>query len=139
MRSYLFKAALIAGLFAAGGLCGVGARMWLGGLREQHAQLERCILAAKHSAPERDARSTLARLDLEVPACMNDSGYEKALNNESCEPAMWQGDVFCYLPKSAFGRLIYRIEAHSDAKRMGVEGKTRLGVDGKTQTSERES
>jgi hypothetical protein len=130
-RSYWVNGALIAGLFAAGGLCGVGARLWMGGLKAQHAQLERCLLASKHSSLDKDAQSTLARLEVEVPACMNGAGYEKALDNESCEPAMWQGDVFCYLPKSSLGRLIYRMDAHWDGKRMGVNGKTRMGVDGK--------
>jgi hypothetical protein len=110
-RQTLFNAALIAGLFILGGLCGLGARTWIGGLGVQHAQLERCILTSKHSHPNEDARSTLAHFDVEVPTCMNDAGYAKALDNQSCAPAFWQGDVFCYLPKSYLGRLVYRMEA----------------------------
>jgi hypothetical protein len=110
-RQTLFNAALIAGLFILGGLCGLGVRMWIGGLGVQHAQLERCILASKHAHAREDARSTLAHLDVEVPACMNAAGYEDALDNKSCSPASWQGDVFCYVPKSHLGKLIYRIES----------------------------
>jgi hypothetical protein len=110
-RQTLFNAALIAGLFILGGLCGLGVRTWIGGLGVQHAQLERCILASKHAHAREDARSTLAHLDVEVPACMNAAGYEDALDNKSCSPASWQGDVFCYVPKSHLGKLIYRIES----------------------------
>ena len=123
-RQSLLKVALIAGLFIAGGLCGIGARMWIGGLNKQHAQLERCILAAKHSHLNEDARSTLAHLEVEVPACMNGAGYEKALDNKGCGPALWQGDVLCYLPKSFLGKLIYRIEASSYGKNVEDESKT---------------
>jgi hypothetical protein len=122
-RQSLFNAALIAGLFILGGLCGLGARMWIGGLSVQHARLERCILASKQAHSREDARSTLTHLDVEVPACMNGAGYEKALNNKSCASAFWQGDVFCYLPKSYLGRLVYRIDAASDRNK--VEGNTR--------------
>jgi len=108
-RQSLLNVALIAGLFVLGGLCGLGLRTWIGGLRAQHAQLERCILTSKHSHPGEDARATLARLDAEVPACMNGAGYEQALDNQGCAAAFWQGDVFCYLPKSHLGRLIYRL------------------------------
>lgn len=110
-RQAVIKLVLIAGLFILGGLCGVGVRTWIGGLKDQHAHLERCILASKQSHPNEEARSTLAHLEVEVPVCMNGAGYEKALNNKSCAPALWQGDVFCYLPKSYLGRLIYRIES----------------------------
>ena len=109
-RKIILNAALIVGLFLLGGLCGLGARTWIGGLRVQHAKLEGCILASKHGHPSEDARSTLAHLDGEVPACMNAAGYEKALDNPHCAPVFWQGDVFCYLPKSYLGRLIYRLE-----------------------------
>jgi hypothetical protein len=125
-RQTLFNVALIAGLFILGGLCGLAARTWSGGLRVQHAQLERCILASKHSHPSEDARSTLARLDVEVPACMNAAGYEKALDNQNCAPAFWQGDVFCYLPKSYLGKLIYRLEAASGRKKMEDTSNTEL-------------
>ncbi len=125
-RQVFFNVAFIAGLFILGGLCGLGARRWLGGLKDQHAQLERCILTSKHSHPNEDARSTLAHLDVEVPACMNRAGYEKALDSKSCSPAFWQGDVFCYLPKSYLGKLIYRIEAASDRNKAEDESKTEL-------------
>jgi hypothetical protein len=114
-RKSVRNGVLIAGLFIAGGLCGVGARLWIGGLKQQHAQLERCILAAKHRHSNEDARSTLAHLDVEVPDCMNQSGYEKALNNKRCGRALWQGDVFCYFPRSFLGRLIYRLETSSES------------------------
>ncbi len=125
-RETFFNVALIAGLCILGGLCGLGLRMWIGGLRVQNAQLERCILTSKRSHSSEDARSTLAHLDVEVPACMNAAGYVKALNNESCAPAFWQGDVFCYLPKSHLGKLIYRLEAASDQKRIEVKSDTEL-------------
>ncbi|MGO9995125.1 MAG: hypothetical protein ACLPTF_21790 [Steroidobacteraceae bacterium] len=125
-RQAYFNIALIAGLFILGGLCGLGVHTWIGGLGVQHAQLERCILASKHSHSGENARSTLAHLDVEVPACMNAAGYEKALNNKNCAPAFWQGDVFCYLPKSYLGKLIYRIEAASDRKKFEDESKGEL-------------
>jgi hypothetical protein len=123
-RQTLFDVGLIAALFVIGGLCGVGARMWIGGLKQQHAQLERCILESKHAHPNEDARSTLAHLDVEVPACMNGAGYVEALDNKSCGPSLWQGDVFCYLPKSSLGKLIYRIETSSERKRTEDASKT---------------
>jgi hypothetical protein len=113
-RDILFNVALIAGLLIVGGLCGVGARMWIGGLKQQHAQLQRCILDSKRSHRNEDARSMLAHLDVEVPACMNGAGYQEALNNKNCGPALWQGDVFCYLPKSSLGKLIHRIETKTE-------------------------
>jgi hypothetical protein len=125
-RQAFINVALIAGLFALGGLCGLGARRWIGGVGVQHVQLERCILTSKHSHPNEDARSTLAHLDVEVPACMNAAGYEKALGNQSCAPAFWQGDVFCYLPKSYLGKLIYRLEASSDRKKFEDQSKGEL-------------
>ena len=123
-RQVFFNFALIAGLFILGGLCGLGARTWLGGLKDQHAQLERCSLTSKHSHPNEDPRSTLAHLAVEVPACMNGAGYVKALDNKGCGPALWQGDVFCYLPKSSLGKLIYRIETSSESKRIEDASKT---------------
>jgi len=120
---------LIAGLFILGGLCGLGARTWIGGLGVQHAQLQRCVLSSKHSHPSEDARSTLARLDIEVPACMNAAGYEKALDNQNCAREYWQGDVFCYLPKSYLGKLIYRLEAASGRNKMEVKSNTESQTD----------
>jgi hypothetical protein len=109
-RQLLFNVALIAGLFALGSFCGVGARTWIGGLQEQRAQLQRCVLTSKSSHPGEDARSRLMHLDADVPACMNEAGYEEALDNGSCNPAYWQGDVSCYLPKSGLGKLIHRLQ-----------------------------
>ena len=126
LQSRVFGVALIAGLFVAGGFCGMAARLWIGGRNAQHAQLERCVLASKHLHPNRDARATLARLDVEVPACMNGAGYEQALDNDGCESAMWQGNVFCYVPKSSVGRLIYRIESRSARNRSGDDRRTGL-------------
>jgi hypothetical protein len=122
----LLGIAFMAGLFILGGLCGVGVRTWIGGLGAQHAQLERCTLISKHSHPGEDARATLAHLDREVPACMNGAGYEKALDNENCALAFWQGDVFCYLPKSYLGKLIYRIEAAADRSKVAADAKKGL-------------
>lgn len=116
IRRNLFKAALLVGLFIAGGLFGIGARLWIGGLNAQRAQLDRCILASQQSHPNEDARSMMAHLDAEVPECMAGAGYEKALDNNNCNLAVWQGDVYCYLPKSLVGKLIYKIETFSDKK-----------------------
>jgi len=101
--------ALILGLFVLGGLCGLAARR-LGGLSAQQGQLERCVLTSKQSHPSPDARAALAQLDVEVPACMNAAGYETALNNRNCGAELWQGDVFCYVPRSYVGRLINRLQ-----------------------------
>lgn len=109
MRRNLFKTALIAGLFVGSGLVlvAIGLRTW--GLNEQRAQLHRCVLTSQQSHANDDARTKLAHLDAEIPECMAGAGYEKALDNDNCSLAVWQGDVFCYLPKSAVGKLIYKI------------------------------
>lgn len=125
-RRIFFPLALIAGLFIAGGFCGVGLRMWIGGLRQQHAQLERCVLDSRHSHANEDPRSTLARLEVEVPACMRGAGYEKTLNNKSCSRGPWQGDVFCYLPKSSLGKLIFLIETSHGTKAIADDGKKKF-------------
>lgn len=104
------NAALIAAFLVAGVLCGAGARLWIGGLNKQHAELERCIVASRQAHSGEDARSRLTHLDAEVPSCMNVAGYQRALDNMGCGSASWQGDVLCYVPKSVLGRLIYRIE-----------------------------
>ena len=44
---------------------------------------------------------------------MAGAGYEKALNNNNCSLAVWQGDVYCYLPRSLVGKLIYKIQTFS--------------------------
>jgi len=111
MRRYLFRAALVAGLFMAGGLLGIGARIC--GLSGQAAELHRCVLASQQSHPSEDSRAKLAHLDVDVPECMAGAGYEKALNNNNCSLAVWQGDVYCYLPRSLVGKLIYKIQTFS--------------------------
>jgi len=123
MHRTLSSVALLAGFLIAGALCGAGIQRWIGGLGRQHAQLEQCILASRHAHPNEAARSTLTRLEAEVPNCMDAAGYEKAFGNENCGPAMWQGDVFCYVPKSFLGKLVYRIETSAQKKRTGDEGK----------------
>jgi hypothetical protein len=109
-RRILSNVALIAGLFGLGSLCGVGARTWIGGIEDQRAQLQRCVLTSRGSHPNEDARSRLTHLDADVPACMSEAGYEKALDNVSCSPAYWQGDASCYSPKSRLGKLIHRLQ-----------------------------
>lgn len=120
-RRLCIDAAVLTVLLIAGVLCGTAAHSWIGGLRAQHVQLERCIATTRQSHSNEDARSTLAHLDTDVPACMHAAGYESALNNHGCSLAFWQGDVFCYLPKSSLGKLIYRIEAASADKTITVE------------------
>lgn len=115
-RRILFDAGVLLALLIAGALCGAAAHKWIGGLRAQHVQLERCIAATRQAHSHDDVQSTLARLDSDVPACMHAAGYESALGNQGCGPSFWQGDVFCYVPKSSLGKLIYRIEAASVAK-----------------------
>jgi hypothetical protein len=122
-RRALVNAAFLGGLLIAGVLCGAGLHR-IGGFGRQHAQLEQCVLAVRHAHPNDAARSTLRHLEEEVPICMDAAGYEQALGNENCGPVMWQGDVFCYLPKSYVGRLVYRIETSAQKKRIGDEGKT---------------
>jgi hypothetical protein len=118
-RRLLFDGAVIIALLIAGGLCGAAARLWIGGLNAQHVQLERCIRTSRQS--HSSEKGLLTHLDADVPACMSAAGYEAALDDQRCSPAFWQGDVFCYAPKSSFGKLIYRIEAASAEKRMKQE------------------
>lgn len=111
MRRKLFRVALIADIVIVGCILVIGARIWqVGGLNGQRAQLHQCVLATQQSHPNEDARSRMAHLDAEVPECMERAGYEKALDNNDCVLSVWQGDVYCYLPKSAVGKLIYKIE-----------------------------
>jgi hypothetical protein len=104
-----FTAALVAGLVIAGGLFGVGARIGIGGLNGQRTQLHQCVLASQHDHPSEDTRSLLAHLRVAVPDCMEAAGYVKALDNDNCALALWQGDVYCYLPKSLVGKLLYKM------------------------------
>ena len=83
----------------------------IGGLDQQRAQLNRCVLASRQAHPNERPRDALARLMVEVPACMNVAGYEQVVTNMSCSRTAWQGDVFCYVPKSYLGKLIYRLDA----------------------------
>jgi hypothetical protein len=122
-RRALVNVAFLGGLLIAGVLCGASLHR-IGGLNRQQAQLEQCIIASRHSHLNEAARSTLTQLQVEVPICMDAAGYERALSNEICAPAMWQGDVFCYMPKSFLGKLVYRIETSSQRKRIGDESKT---------------
>jgi hypothetical protein len=124
MRRTLPSVALLAGLLIAGALCGAGIYRWVGGLGRQHAQLEQCILASRHAHPNEAAQSTLTRLEAEVPNCMEAAGYQRAIGDENCGTTIWQGDVFCYMPKSSLGKLVYRIETSAQKKRSGREGKT---------------
>ena len=73
--------------------------------------LNRCVLASRQAHPNERPRDALARLMVEVPACMNVAGYEQVVTNMSCSRTAWQGDVFCYVPKSYLGKLIYRLDA----------------------------
>src|SRR5580698_8863234 len=107
-RQTAVNVTLVAVLFIAGGLCGLGARTLVGGLGKQSAQLEQCALASRQSHANEEARSKLAHLVSDVPVCMNHAGYEKAPDNKNCSPTIWQGDVFCYVPKSYLGKLVYR-------------------------------
>ena len=110
VKRALLTVALIAGLFVGGGLCGLAARKF-GGLDHQRAQLNRCVLASRQAHPNERPRDALASLMAEVPACMNASGYEHVADNISCSQVAWQGDVFCYAPKSYLGKLLYRLDA----------------------------
>ncbi|HTC44091.1 MAG TPA: hypothetical protein VK696_03500 [Steroidobacteraceae bacterium] len=106
----LLTVALIAGLFVSGGLCGLAVRT-IGGLEQQRAQLNRCVLASRQAHPNERPRDALTRLMVQVPACMNEAGYEQVVNDMSCSREAWQGDVFCYVPKSYLRKLIYRLDA----------------------------
>lgn len=108
-RRNLFTIAVVAGFVIAGALFGIGARILIGGLGEQRGQLHRCIVTSHQAHPNEDARSTTVHLQAEVPECMAAAGYEKALDNNPCSLAVWQGDVYCYVPKSLAGKLLFKI------------------------------
>jgi hypothetical protein len=124
MRRALPSVALLVGLLIAGAFCGAGIHRWIGGLGRQRAQLEQCILASRHAHPNEAAQSALTRLEAEVPICMDAAGYEKLLAKENCGQAMWQGDVFCYAPKSFLGKLVQRVDTSAQKKRSGDVSKT---------------
>ena len=123
MHRTLSSAALLAGLLIAGALCGAGLFRWIGGLGRQHAQLEQCVLASRQAHPHEASQSRLTHLEAEVPSCMDAAGYDK-LDSQDCVPAMWQGDVLCYVPRSFLGKLVYRLETSMQKQRTGAEGKT---------------
>ena len=50
-----------------------------------------------------------AYLQTEVPSCMSAAGYATALDNKDCGRALWQGDVYCYVPGSRVGRMLFNI------------------------------
>jgi hypothetical protein len=109
LRRNLLKVGVIAGCVVAGLLAGTLARWWVGGLNGQRAQLHECVVAAQRTHPSEDAGKMLGSLQAEVPDCMDTAGYAKALDNSNCGRALWQGDVYCYEPKSRFGRLLFKI------------------------------
>ena len=113
-RRILFGVAVVAGLLIAGAACGVGMRVWVGGLNGQRARLHQCVVTSQQAHRNEDARSLLAHLQAEVPECMAAAGYDKALDNDHCDLAIWQGDVYCYLPKSSAGKLLYKIATLAD-------------------------
>lgn len=119
-RRYLAGIAVIVGCVAAGLLAGAGARWWVGGLAGQRAQLHECVVASQHAHPNEEAGKMLAYLQSEVPGCMDAAGYATALDNHNCTPALWQGNVYCYEPKSRIGRWLFKIatwtESPSDMK-----------------------
>jgi hypothetical protein len=108
---HLFAIAVIIGFAAAGGLVGIAARWWVGGLNGQRAQLHECVLASERAHPNEKAASRLGHLEAEVPDCMQAAGYAKALDNSNCGQALWQGNVYCYTPKGGVGRLLFKIVA----------------------------
>jgi hypothetical protein len=98
------------GCVVAGGAVGIGARWWVNGLNGQRAQLHQCVLSSQQAHPNENAGSMLAQLQAEVPDCMDLAGYATALDNKDCGHELWQGNVYCYAPKSQVGRLLFKIE-----------------------------
>jgi hypothetical protein len=105
----LTGAALVCGFIAAGGLAGFGARWWIGGVNGQRAQLHECVVASQRAHPNEAAGKMLPYLQVEVPACMEAAGYATALDDRDCDRTLWQGNVYCYSPKSWSGALLFRI------------------------------
>ena len=91
-------------------LVGIAARWWVAGLNGQRAQLHQCVVASQRAHQNENAASKVAHLKAEVPDCMEAAGYAKALANSDCGRALWQGDVYCYVPKSRVGRFLFKIE-----------------------------
>jgi len=40
---------------------------------------------------------------------MNTAGYATVLDNSNCGRTLWQGDVYCYEPKSRIARWLFKI------------------------------
>ena len=108
-RRYLIGIAAIVGCIVAGGLAGTGLRLWSAGLNGQRAQLHECVVASQHAHPNEDAGKMLAHFQAEVPDCMNAAGYATALDNRDCDRTLWQGNVYCYMPKSRIGRWLFKL------------------------------
>jgi hypothetical protein len=111
LRQHLTKIVFIVGCTVAGALIGGGTRWWSGGLNGQKGQLHECVLAAQQAHSNEAAGPMLAHLKTEVPDCMDQAGYAQALDSENCDRALWQGNVYCYAPKSRIGRLLFRVAA----------------------------
>jgi hypothetical protein len=101
---------VIVGCVIAGGAVGLAARWWVNGLNGQRAQLHQCVLASQRSHPNENAESMLAHLNANVPDCMDPVGYAAALDNKDCGRELWQGNVYCYVPKNYVGSMLYKIE-----------------------------
>ena len=83
--------------------------MWNGNFNPQRSQLGQCFVASQQSHGNTDPRSMMSYYETEIPECMENAGYEKALSNESCSQDLWVGDSHCYSPKSAIKRLLYKM------------------------------
>jgi hypothetical protein len=110
LRRHLLKVAVIVGCVIAGGAVAVGARWRVNSLNGQRAQLHQCVLSSQQAHPNEKAVSMLAHLEAEVPDCMDLAGYAAALDNKDCGRELWQGNVYCYVPKSRVGRWLFKIE-----------------------------
>jgi hypothetical protein len=108
-RRYLFAVAVIVGCIVVGGVAGTAVRWWVAGLNGQRAHLHECVVTSQQMHPNENAASMLAHFQAEVPSCMATAGYIQALDNKNCSPQLWQGDVYCYEPKSAVGKLLFKI------------------------------
>ena len=100
---------MIVGCIVAGLVAGSLARWWMGGLKGQRAQLHQCVIASQAAHPGENPGAMLTHFQAEVPDCMDSAGYAKALDNSNCGRTLWQGDVYCYEPKTRFGRLLFKL------------------------------
>jgi hypothetical protein len=110
LRRNLSKVLVIVGCVIAGGAVGIAARWWVNGLNGQRAQLHQCVITSQQTHPNENAGAMLAHLKADVPDCMESAGYVTALDNKDCSHDLWQGNVYCYVPKSQVGRLLFKIE-----------------------------